>query len=75
LTREAKLQELRGYFVMNAGVSGPTSGAHMAVNVGQKAPAFAGKAVVGGAFKDIKLEDYKGKWVVLWFYPLAFTPV
>lgn len=47
----------------------------MATAVGQKAPAFAGKAFVDGAFKDIKLEDYKGKWVVLFFYPLDFTPV
>ncbi len=47
----------------------------MATVVGQKAPAFAGKAFVDGGFKDIKLEDYKGKWVVLFFYPLDFTPV
>jgi peroxiredoxin len=47
----------------------------MAVTVGQKAPAFAGKAFTQGAFKDIKLDDYKGKWVVLYFFPLAFTPI
>lgn len=47
----------------------------MAVMVGHKAPAFAGKACVGNTTKDIKLEDYKGKWVVLWFFPLAFTGV
>jgi len=47
----------------------------MSVSVGHKAPAFSGKACVGGAFKDIKLEDYKGKWVVLYFFPLAFTGV
>ena len=34
------------------------------------APEFKGKAVVGGEFKEIKLEDYKGKYVVLFFYPL-----
>lgn len=34
------------------------------------APQFAGKAVVDGQFKDIKLSDYKGKYVVLFFYPL-----
>src|SRR4029077_19103687 len=25
------------------------------------------------SFKDVKLADYKGKWVVLFFYPLDFT--
>ena len=25
--------------------------------------------------KDIKLSDLKGNWVVLFFYPLDFTPV
>lgn len=34
------------------------------------APAFSGTAVVNGQFKDIKLSDYKGKYVVLFFYPL-----
>lgn len=34
------------------------------------APEFAGTAVVNGDFKDIKLADYRGKYVVLLFYPL-----
>lgn len=34
------------------------------------APSFAGTAVVKGQFKDINLEQYKGKYVVLFFYPL-----
>jgi peroxiredoxin (alkyl hydroperoxide reductase subunit C) len=29
--------------------------------------------VVGGTFKDISLQDYKGKWLLLFFYPLDFT--
>ncbi|XP_047370669.1 peroxiredoxin-like [Vespa velutina] len=37
------------------------------------APDFAGTAVINGDFKDIKLSDYKGKYVVLFFYPLDFT--
>jgi alkyl hydroperoxide reductase subunit AhpC len=42
--------------------------------VGQKAPDFTLDAVVGkGDFKKISLEDFKGKWVVLFFYPLDFT--
>lgn len=34
------------------------------------APKFNGTAVVNGAFKDISLDDFKGKYVVLFFYPL-----
>jgi len=34
------------------------------------APAFSGPAVINGQFKDIKLSDYKGKYIVLFFYPL-----
>ncbi|XP_033214782.1 peroxiredoxin 1 [Belonocnema kinseyi] len=37
------------------------------------APVFKGTAVVNGQFKDISLTDYKGKYVVLFFYPLDFT--
>lgn len=37
------------------------------------APQFQGTAVVNGVFKDISLADYKGKYVVLFFYPLDFT--
>ncbi|CAL8068924.1 unnamed protein product [Calicophoron daubneyi] len=40
---------------------------------GDPAPEFAGQAVVDGQFKDIKLSDYKGKYVFLLFYPLDFT--
>ena len=34
------------------------------------APTFTGTAVVNSAFKQIQLADYKGKYVVLFFYPL-----
>lgn len=37
------------------------------------APAFEGTAVINGSFKTIRLSDYKGKYVVLFFYPLDFT--
>ncbi|XP_058810039.1 peroxiredoxin 1 [Phymastichus coffea] len=37
------------------------------------APPFKGTAVVNGNFKDISLSDYKGKYVILFFYPLDFT--
>ena len=45
----------------------------MTVQVQQKAPDFTAKAVVGHEFKDITLANYKGKYVVLFFYPLDFT--
>lgn len=37
------------------------------------APEFKGQAVVDGEFKDISLSTYKGKYLVLFFYPLDFT--
>lgn len=45
----------------------------MGIQVQQQAPDFKGQAVVGTGFKEISLSDYKGKWVVLFFYPLDFT--
>ena len=33
--------------------------------IGQAAPDFSATAVVNNEFKDIKLSDYKGKFVVL----------
>jgi hypothetical protein len=41
--------------------------------VGQPAPDFEASAFVDGDFKNIKLSDYRGKWVVLCFYPGDFT--
>lgn len=41
--------------------------------VGHQAPDFQTKAYHKGKFVDIKLSDYKGKWVVMFFYPLDFT--
>ncbi len=41
--------------------------------VGQKAPAWRGTAYAKGQQKTIKSEDYKGKWYVLYWYPLDFT--
>lgn len=46
----------------------------MGVLVGKKAPDFKATAVVNGSdFKEIKLSDYHGKYVVMFFYPLDFT--
>tara|TARA_B100001248_G_scaffold262672_1_gene260736 strand:- start:6536 stop:7117 length:582 start_codon:yes stop_codon:yes gene_type:complete len=45
----------------------------MAVLVGKQAPDFKSKAVFKQDIKEISLSDYKGKNVVLFFYPLDFT--
>ncbi|XP_069468030.1 thioredoxin-dependent peroxide reductase, mitochondrial [Ambystoma mexicanum] len=42
-------------------------------SVTQHAPFFKGTAVVNGEFKDLNLDDFKGKYLVLLFYPLDFT--
>ncbi|MBI2191803.1 MAG: peroxiredoxin [Planctomycetes bacterium] len=41
--------------------------------VRQAAPDFAATAVIGNDFKEIKLSGLRGKYVVLYFYPLDFT--
>ncbi|MCL5103220.1 MAG: peroxiredoxin [Armatimonadetes bacterium] len=43
------------------------------VQVGQAAPDFEMEAVVGDKFSSVKLSDYRGKWAVLFFWPLDFT--
>ena len=49
------------------------------LQVKSPAPHFETGALVGKEFKTVKLTDYlskdkkKGKWVVLFFYPLDFT--
>jgi peroxiredoxin len=43
------------------------------VKVGQPVPEFGMAAFQNDEIKDIKLSDYKGKWVVLVFYPADFT--
>lgn len=43
------------------------------VLVGKPAPLFRAPAYHQGEFKEINLEDYKGKWTLLCFYPGDFT--
>ncbi|MCA9209097.1 MAG: redoxin domain-containing protein, partial [Planctomycetales bacterium] len=46
----------------------------MSILVQQAAPDFTAQAVMeDGSFKQISLSDYKGKYVLLFFYPLDFT--
>ncbi|XP_074656939.1 peroxiredoxin-2-like [Tubulanus polymorphus] len=37
------------------------------------APEWKGTAVMDGAFKEMQLSDFKGKYLVFFFYPLDFT--
>lgn len=41
--------------------------------VGKPAPDFELTAFIGNGFKNIRLSDYKGKWIVVCFYPGDFT--
>ena len=41
------------------------------VKIGQKAPEFTAMTTFG----EINLNDYKGKWLVLFSHPGDFTPV
>ncbi|GIW98934.1 MAG: peroxidase [Pirellulaceae bacterium] len=46
----------------------------MSVLVTKEAPDFRATAVMeDGSFKEISLSDYRGKYVILFFYPLDFT--
>ena len=46
----------------------------MLVKVGKEAIDFEATAFIEGiGFEPVKLSDYKGKWIVLCFYPGDFT--
>jgi peroxiredoxin 2/4 len=46
----------------------------MSTLVNRPAPDFKATAVMAdGSFKEVKLSDYQGKYVLLFFYPLDFT--
>lgn len=45
----------------------------MSILIGKKAPNFTANAVFEEEIREITLSDYKGKYVILFFYPLDFT--
>ena len=47
----------------------------MLARVGKEAPDFEANAydTKSGTFRQVKLSDYKGKWITLCFYPGDFT--
>jgi len=44
------------------------------LKAGDKAPQFSTDAIYGGETTPIKLSDYRGQIVALYFYPKDFTP-
>jgi peroxiredoxin (alkyl hydroperoxide reductase subunit C) len=52
----------------------PKQEVKMLARVGKEAIDFEASAFVANeGFKPVKLSDYKGKWIVLCFYPGDFT--
>jgi hypothetical protein len=43
--------------------------------VGRRAPSFTAPAVVGGEIRPVSLSDYRGRYVLLLWYPKDFTYV
>ena len=43
------------------------------MRIGEKVPEFVAEAYQEGRFTKVNFSDYKGRWVVLFFYPLDFT--
>lgn len=56
-----------------ANQSQPSAGGKSMVSVGKPAPDFEASAFFEGGFKNIKLSDFQGQWVLLCFYPGDFT--
>ncbi|MFZ4856945.1 MAG: peroxiredoxin [Desulfuromonadaceae bacterium] len=52
----------------------PVSGvSQRSARVGEPAPSFKVEAISGLNVKTVSLEEYRGKWLVLFFYPADFS--
>ncbi|CAF1284880.1 unnamed protein product [Adineta ricciae] len=51
----------------------PLSLQYNKAQISKPAPSFEGIAVINGEFKEVSLNDFKNKYLVLLFYPLDFT--
>ena len=78
--KEGCVKPARGIIAPPAPAGAPAAaapsegGAKVLARVGKEAPDFEANAFVAGeGFKPVKLSDYKGKWIVLCFYPGDFT--
>jgi peroxiredoxin (alkyl hydroperoxide reductase subunit C) len=47
----------------------------MSVQIGKEAPDFVANAYCRGRTEEIRISAYRGKWVLLFFYPGDFTMV
>jgi hypothetical protein len=57
-----------------SGITPPQEVNRVLARVGKEAIDFEANAFVEGVgFKPLKLSDYKGKWIILCFYPGDFT--
>ena len=43
--------------------------------IGGRAPSFIAKTADGSRMDQVSLSDYKGNWLILFFYPADFTSV
>jgi hypothetical protein len=79
--KDGCVKPARGPLMAAPGSAAPSAGAgtsqevtKMTARVGMEAIDFEANAFVRGeGFQPIKLSDYKGKWIVLCFYPGDFT--
>jgi peroxiredoxin (alkyl hydroperoxide reductase subunit C) len=47
----------------------------MSAMVGTEAPDFSADALDQGQTREVSLADYRGRWVMLFFYPADFSTV
>ncbi|MBN1367475.1 MAG: redoxin domain-containing protein [Dehalococcoidales bacterium] len=77
--KDSCVKPVKGPIIKPSDAASPASPAikedkRMTARVGQEAPDFeASSFIAGKGFSPIKLSDYKGKWIVLCFYPGDFT--
>lgn len=43
------------------------------IKIGESVPDFKLESFVNGKITETSLEDYRGKWIILFFWPLDFT--
>jgi len=47
----------------------------MSVRIGKETPDFTAEAYHQGTVAQIRLSDFRGQWVLLFFYPADFSSV
>ncbi len=59
--------------ISNGAVDHVATASSSFAKVGEPAPTFKVEAIAGMGVKSVSLDDYKGKWLVLFFYPADFS--